>query len=60
MIAVIAEIGGSEIVTAFGVQAVDMPLAVRAARAEVTWLKDLASKQQQQQIEESKQAKPKL
>ncbi len=60
MIAVIAEIGGSEIVTAFGVQAVDMPMAVRAARAEVTWLKDLASKQQQQQIEESKQAKPKL
>ena len=60
MIAVIAEIGGSEIVTAFGVQAVDMPLAVRAARAEVTWLKDLASKQHAQQIEESKQAKPKL
>ena len=60
MIAVIAEIGGSEIVTAFGVQVVDMPMAVRAARAEVTWLKDLASKQQQQQIDESKQAKPKL
>ena len=60
MIAVIAEIGGSEIVTAFGVQVVDMPMAVRAARAEVNWLKDLASKQHAQQIEESKQAKPKL
>ncbi|MBP2646950.1 MAG: hypothetical protein H6Q77_574 [Gemmatimonadetes bacterium] len=60
MIAVIAYIGGEEIVTAFGVQVIDMPLAVRSARAEVNWLKDLASKQQQQQIEESKQAKPKL
>jgi len=60
MIAVIAYIGGEEIVTAFGVQVIDIPLAVRAARAEVTWLKDLASKQQQQQIDESKQAKPKL
>jgi hypothetical protein len=60
MIVVIAYIGGEDIVTAFGVQAIDMPLAVRAARAEVAWLKDLASKQQQQQIDESKQAKPKL
>lgn len=60
MIAVIAYIGGGEIVTAFGVQVIDMPLAVRAARAEVAWLKDLAAKQQQQQVEESKQAKPKL
>ena len=62
MIAVVAYIGGDDIVTAFGVQAIDMPLALRAARAEVAWLKDLASKQQQQQqqIDESKQAKPKL
>ena len=51
-----AELG----IHAFGLQVIDMPLAVRAARAEVAWLKDLANKQQQQQIDESKQAKPKL
>ena len=47
-------------VLVIGLGYVGLPLAVRAARAEVAWLKDLANKQQQQQIDESKQAKPKL
>lgn len=60
MIAVVAYIGAEEIVTAFGVQALHVPLALRSARAEVVWLNDLATRQQQQQLNEAKQAKPKL
>ena len=60
MIAVVAYIGSNEIVAALGVEAINIPLALRSARAEIAWLKDLANRQQQQQVNESKQAKPKL
>ena len=59
-IMVVAYIGGSDIVTAFAITAIHMPLALRSARPHVAWLKDLANRQQQQQITESKQAKPDL
>jgi len=42
------------------VYAADIPLAVRTANAEAAFLSDVANKQQQQEIERSKQAKAKL
>ena len=42
------------------VYAADIPLAVRTANAEAAFLSDLADKQQQQEIERSKQAEAKL
>jgi hypothetical protein len=38
----------------------DIPIALRAAKAEAAYLTNLANRQQQQEIDKSKQAKPKL
>jgi hypothetical protein len=38
----------------------DIPIALRAAKAEAAYLTSLANRQQQQEIDKSKQAKPKL
>src|SRR5262249_19767333 len=42
------------------VYAADIPLAVRTAHAEAAFLSGLANKPQQQEIEKSKQTRPKL
>jgi hypothetical protein len=61
MIAVIAQVGGAvEILTSLQVEMVDIPAMTRAARAEVAALDAWAKAQQQQEIEKSKQQKPKL
>jgi hypothetical protein len=38
----------------------DIPIALRAAKAEAAYLTNRANRQQQQEIDKSKQAKPKL
>jgi hypothetical protein len=38
----------------------DIPIALRAAKAEAAYLTNLANRQQQQEIDKSKQAKPEL
>lgn len=60
MIAVIAQITTEEILLSLQVDMVDIPAMTRAARAEVTALDAWAKAQQQQQVEASKQQKPKL
>ena len=55
-----AFIGAGDIVMMLNVDMVDLPLAARAGTAEMTLVNDLARRQQQNQIDQSKQAKPKL
>ena len=56
-----ASFGGSgDIVTTLDVDMLNVPLAVRAGKSEMTWLASLGKAQEQRQIEESKQNKPKL
>jgi hypothetical protein len=50
----------ANIVTTLRVDMFDVPLAVRAAQSEMTWLSNLSKAQEQRRLEESKQNKPKL
>lgn len=55
-----AFIGGGDIVMMLNVDMADIPLAAHSGSAEMAFVNDLAKRQQQQQIDQSKQAKPKL
>jgi hypothetical protein len=59
-IALHAFIGGGDIVMMLNIDMFDIPLAAHSGSAEMTFVNDLAKRQQQQQIDQSKQAKPKL
>ena len=51
---------GAEITSEFAVEIFHYPLAMRSAKAETTFVNDAVKRQQQQQINQFKQAKPKL
>jgi hypothetical protein len=59
-IGVHASFGPAEIVTLLLVETFNVPLAVRSAKAEMAFVNDVVKRQQQQQIDQAKQAKPKL
>ena len=59
-IGVHASFGPAEIVSLLLVETFNVPLAVRSAKAEMAFVNDVVKRQQQQQIDQSKQAKPKL
>jgi hypothetical protein len=59
-IGVHASFGPAEIVTQLVVETFNVPLAVRSAKAEMAFVNDVLKRQQQQQIDQAKQAKPKL
>jgi hypothetical protein len=59
-IAVAAFLSPEEVITALDVEMFHVPLAVRSARAELNWLKGIETRQRQQELEKSKQARPKL
>lgn len=52
--------GRGEIVETLDVDMVNVPLAVRAGKSEMTWLAALSKGQEQKRIDDSKQNKPKL
>ena len=60
MVAVAARISWGPIINALEVESIDMPMMTRSARAEIEWLKGLSQRQQQQEIEKSRQVKPTL
>jgi hypothetical protein len=59
-IGVHASFGPAEIVTLLLVETFNVPLAVRSAKAEMAFVNDVVKRQRQQQIDQAKQAKPKL
>ncbi len=59
-IALHAYIGPGDIVRMLNVDMFQLPLAIRSASAEMKFVNELAKRQQQQQIDKAKQAKPKL
>ena len=59
-IVVHASFGPAEIVSQLLVETFHVPLAVRSAKAEMAFVNDVVKRQQQQQIDQAKQAKPKL
>jgi len=59
-IGVHASFGPAEIVSLLLVETFNVPLAVRSAKAEMAFVNDVVKRQQQQQIDQAKQAKPKL
>jgi hypothetical protein len=52
--------GPGDIVDTLDVDMVDVPLAVRSGKSEMTWLASLGKAQEQRQVDDSKQNKPKL
>ena len=59
-IALHASIPPVEIVGTLYVEMFHVPIAVRSGSAEMAFVNEVAKRQQQQQIDQSKQAKPKL
>lgn len=55
-----ASFGPAEIVSLLLVETFHVPLAVRSGTAEMSFVNEVAKRQQQQQIDQAKQAKPKL
>lgn len=55
-----ADFGSGDIVTALQVEIFNYPAAIRSGKAELTFVDEVSKRQQQQQIDQSKQAKPKL
>ena len=55
-----AQFSTAPIVDTLVVEAVDMPAALHAARQESEWLRGLANRERQRQIDEAKQARPSL
>jgi len=53
-------ISSQEIVEDTVTQVMDVPLAIRTARASAAWLRDVAEKKRQEELEKSKAAKPVL
>ena len=59
-IALHAYVGPGDIIGALFVEMFHLPLAARSGSAEMTFVNEVAKRQQQQQIDQSKQARPKL
>jgi hypothetical protein len=59
-IGILAEVPPIEIVTSFQVSMFHYPLAMRSGKAEMAFVNDVGKRQQQQEVNQSKQAKPKL
>lgn len=59
-IVVHASFSQAEIITQLAVETFNVPLAVRSAKAEMAFVNDVVRRQRQQQIDQAKQAKPKL
>lgn len=59
-VALHASVPTTDIVETLYVEMFDVPLAVRSGSAEMRFVNDVGKRQQQQQIDQSKQARPKL
>ena len=57
---VVAHLSTEQIVTGLMVEMYSMPFAARSAKAEIAWLAEIDKHEQQRELRESRQEKPKL